>query len=498
MKKIFHKSSIIITLISVVLLAIATYLFIKYNNPIIKQSYLFATTLFVNLLLIIVIAFKNKIFDKRKYFIVNLIGSLITTIFIIMTIVNTVVVDYFQPYSLYDLVIYISLAGFGLILLLIIIQSISTFFSKKMYIKYLYINVLLSVFVLQFFAFNYLQNSFEYTNISGDVVHLFSEGEEGYTSYRIPTVLVINEGEKLGNNEVIKDDLIIVMAEARRNSSLDDGDIDLVQKVSDDGGKTWSDLIVVRNFEEGIGKIGNSTPIYDKATGTINLLHIAGETKEDYVTYNMTSIDGGKTWSTPTYVFDGIVGPGHGIQVEGGEYNGRLIAPSYMDGGSLAVYSDDNGKTWETSEQFDDGNEAEISQINNKGDLIITVRTNVGASKPHEELYKLFSYSITGGSTWSTLEENTDIKEPICMSSIVASNDFSKLHYSYPNDFYSRSQMTVVTSIDEGVSWENSKLIYQGASGYSELGVLSNDNLVLVFENGDVEYNERISFVFVK
>jgi len=38
-------------------------------------------------------------------------------------------------------------------------------------------------------------------------------------------------------------------------------------------------------------------------------------------------------------------------------------------------------------------------------------------------------------------------------------------------------------------------LIYQGPSGYSDLGVAEDHNLYLIFENGAIEYDERITFL---
>ncbi|MBF9016643.1 MULTISPECIES: sialidase family protein [unclassified Oceanispirochaeta] len=55
--------------------------------------------------------------------------------------------------------------------------------------------------------------------------------------------------------------------------------------------------------------------------------------------------------------------------------------------------------------------------------------------------------------------------------------------------------MTVVRSLDGGVSWKTWKSGYEGPSAYSELAVTDNADLLVLFESGAVEYDERITVV---
>ena len=55
--------------------------------------------------------------------------------------------------------------------------------------------------------------------------------------------------------------------------------------------------------------------------------------------------------------------------------------------------------------------------------------------------------------------------------------------------------MTVAQSTDQGVTFSPKLLIYAGPTGYSELGLLSNGETLLFFENGAVEYGERLTLV---
>ena len=496
MAKVFKILRDVMYIIAVFILAAATFQFMKFNAPIIKNDGVLYVTLSLNLIGLLSLLFVKKRFESLKVIWGNFALSILVSGFIIYSVLTSVLIDYFQPLSLYDQVIYMVLAGLVILMFAILIQSVIALFKKNVSFRHILTGLLIFVFIGQFYFLAAFQNDFEYTNISGDPIEIFVSGEGDYKTFRIPTLLVIPKGSQLRNGTVLDQDQILVMAEARRYGSLDDGEIDLVQKISSDGGDSWSGLSIAKRFEPKPGKIGNSTPVFDSVTGEIVLLFISGARPTDYKTYKMTSGDGGKSWSESTLVFEGIVGPGHGIQIKNGKHTGRLVVPAYYKGGSLALYSDDHGISWSQSEKLEDGNESEISEMNDEGDLIMVVRTNRGVSLPHGPLNKLYVTSIDGGASWSDLKVMSDIKEPICMSSIVNSNGI--LYYSHPDDHYSRGQMTIAASYDEGKSFSDRKLIYQGASGYSELAVLSNSNLLLMFENGSIEYDERLILVRVK
>lgn len=497
--KLSRGINVILTVMTMVLLTIASIQFITYNSNIIKNIPLFSGVVILSILMLLFVVAQDirkpseVAVDVYKKIAVVL-SSLLVIALIVMMFMQSVVVDYFQPLSLYDQVIYLAIGGYVLIIVRLLIESIKTVITSTFNKQTIWIMASAVLLMGCLWGWNTLQDDFEYENAE-NVYHVFEAGEAGYDIFRIPTVLVVPNNSQLKNGEILSNDTIIVMAEARRNGSSDHGDIDLVQKRSLDGGLTWSELELIREWEPGIGKIGNSTPVFDQITGQINLVHIAGETPAKTKTYSMTSDDGGITWTEAILISDGIVGPGHGIQITSGTYENRLVVPGYKDGGSYVLYSDDHGKSWTKGEQFDDGNECEVTQVNDEGRLMIAVRTIHPVSQPHEELHKLFAFSDDGGATWSDLKENAALKEPVCMSSVVRADS---IYYSYPNDYYSRSNMTIANSKDEGVEFDNILSIYNGPAGYSDLGVTADQQLVLVFENGAVEYDERITFLKVK
>jgi sialidase-1 len=127
---------------------------------------------------------------------------------------------------------------------------------------------------------------------------VYTSGEKGYNTFRIPSVIATSRGT------------LLAFAEARREGAGDAGDIDLVLKRSEDGGISWSPLQVVG--DNGANTFGNPCPVVDRATGAIWLLTtqnrgtdrekdiIAGTSQAGRSAAVLHSTDDGVTWSAPT------------------------------------------------------------------------------------------------------------------------------------------------------------------------------------------------------
>jgi sialidase-1 len=81
-------------------------------------------------------------------------------------------------------------------------------------------------------------------------VDVFTAGEGGYHTYRIPSVILTPRGS------------LIAFAEGRRGGAGDAGDIDLVSRRSEDGGRTWSPVVVLG--DNGPNTFGNPCPVVDR------------------------------------------------------------------------------------------------------------------------------------------------------------------------------------------------------------------------------------------
>src|SRR5712692_8728862 len=170
------------------------------------------------------------------------------------------------------------------------------------------------------------------------VTEVYSSGEAGYHSFRIPSVIATQKGT------------LLAFAEARRTGASDAGDIDLVVKRSTDRGRSWSPIQIVG--DNGGNTFGNPCPVLDRNTGALWLLSthnrgadrekdiIAGTSQAGRTVWVMKTIDDGVTWSTPVEITTSVkkpdwtwyaTGPGVGIQTSGG----RLVIPgNHAEAGS--------------------------------------------------------------------------------------------------------------------------------------------------------------------
>ncbi len=336
---------------------------------------------------------------------------------------------------------------------------------------------------------------------------LFESGTNGYHTFRIPAIVTTNRGT------------LLAFAEGRKGGRGDSGEIDLVMRRSEDDGKTWSDLKLVRDNED--NACGNPAPVVDRTTGTIFLLttwnlgldhesEIIKQTSQDtrrvFIQY---SGDDGKSWSKPEEITGSVkrndwtwyaTGPCHGIQLEKGKNKGRLIIPcdhieaiteKYF---SHVIYSDDHGKTWVlggSTPQYK-VNECTVAELSD-GRLMLNMRNYDRAEKARK-----IALSRDGGLTWGNIYTDTVLIEPICQASMLTVSlpepGKSGLIFLNPANEDERLNMTLRFSFDEGLTWAGSKVLHQGPSAYSDLTQLSNGNIACLYEAGVEHPYEGIVF----
>ena len=182
--------------------------------------------------------------------------------------------------------------------------------------------------------------------------NLFTSGQNGYNTYRIPALYETTNG------------VLLAFCEGRKNSSSDTGDIDTLLRRSFDGGLTWTAQQVV--WSDGANTCGNPTVVQDRTNGRTWLFLTwnngqdtqaaiqAGTSIDVRKVYSCFSDDSGVTWSAPVSRFGEVqppttrwdaTGPGRGIQIVSGSYPGRLIIPA----NGRNIQSDDHGLTWSQS-----------------------------------------------------------------------------------------------------------------------------------------------------
>ncbi len=328
---------------------------------------------------------------------------------------------------------------------------------------------------------------------------LFVQGVGTYAAYRIPSLIVAKSG------------VLIAICEGRTNGLSDSGDIDIVQRRSVDGGKTWLPMEVV--WDDGENTCGNPCTVLDHATGTIwmfltwnagNIAEkdiVAGFGKDSRKVYVCRSDDAGLSWTRPIDISLQVkkqewtwyaTGPGTGIQLVKGDHAGRLIIPcdhkietdtgvSYR---SHVVLSDDHGQTWilgGTSPK-DEVNECEAVETST-GEVLLNMR-----NYDRNASVRQIARSSDGGMTFIEQYFDETLIEPVCQASIRRYTFASSVYpqgiilFSNPAHKQKRQNLTIRASFDDAATWAQSRVLYAGESAYSCLAVLPDGNVGCFYE----------------
>ena len=333
---------------------------------------------------------------------------------------------------------------------------------------------------------------------------VFTSGEGGYDTYRIPAVVRTEAGT------------LLAFAEGRRASRSDTGNIDLLMKRSEDDGATWGAFQVI--WDDGDNTCGNPAPVVDRTNGTVWLLMtwnlgsdhekdiIAGKSKDTRRVYVTSSADDGATWKTPAEITADTkrddwtwyaTGPGNGIQLTTGAQAGRLLIPcDHIEAESKhyyshVIWSDDHGASWQL------GGRTPMHQVNEcavvelpDGQLLLNMR-NYDREKKHRQV----AYSADAGATWSRQSFDATLIEPICQASLIRADGVGEvLLFSNPASEDAREQMTVRRSTDAGATWEASLVLHAGPAAYSSLVALGDGVGGCLFEAGAANPYETIRF----
>ena len=228
------------------------------------------------------------------------------------------------------------------------------------------------------------------------------------------------------------------------------------------------------------------------------------------------SQDDGKTWKADTTAIEPDNNDNlpsmhmneHGITLRHGPHRGRLIRASRYYGKkndrsewpnhyTNAIYSDDNGKSWKTSEPFPENGtgEATLAELS---DGRIYYNSRVHWQERPNNTRRRSAISDDGGQTWKDwdiveiLPDGHQHRSYGCMGGLVrlpiAGKDiliFSNIDTENPK----RERATVWASFDGGKTWPVKRLVFAGTSAYSSLtagrpGTASEGLIYLHYEGG--------------
>lgn len=331
---------------------------------------------------------------------------------------------------------------------------------------------------------------------------------EGYRAFRIPALVVSNQGT------------LLAFCEGRKTSLSDDGDIDLVLRRSTDAGRTWGPLQLVH--EEGGDAdvtIGNPTAVVERSTGVV-WLTFNRENRRVLVT---SSADDGATWAKPRDITEAVarpdwgwyaLGPGCGIQLTlaSGTHSrpGRLVIPANHrttvdrsgPSSSHVIFSDDHGQTWQIGGTVGPHtNECQVAELGD-GRLLINCRNHWGKSGGQPELAgkRVQAVSADAGQTWQPPTFAAALIEPTCQAGLIrlaklAPDGQARLVFTNPASTTKRERMTLKLSADDGQSWpvDNQVVLHEGSSAYSSPAELKDGTVGVLYErNGTREIALRV------
>ncbi|MHB9054947.1 MAG: exo-alpha-sialidase [Paludibacteraceae bacterium] len=323
---------------------------------------------------------------------------------------------------------------------------------------------------------------------------VFSPGDYNSTNYRIPAITTAADGS------------LVLLNDKRKNNSADlPQDIDVVSRRSTDGGKTWSDPVTVA-LGTGYGKGYGDAVVMTAKSGKLVGLFVGGPgffsstPSNPMRTYMVTSTDNGVTWTAPkditssiygsgctdpvrTNWYGSFCGSGHGLSTRAG----RLMVVNCIRETSsnavnnYAMYSDDEGMTWNMSNlALTGGDEAKVAELNN-GDILMSSRTSG---------YRLWTKSTDGGVNWGSKNSWSEIWGNACDADIVRYTstkdgyDKDRILHTLPNAS-NRSNVTMWMSYDEGTTWPVKKTICPGTSAYSSITILPDGTIGVFLEEDD-------------
>jgi len=331
---------------------------------------------------------------------------------------------------------------------------------------------------------------------------------------RIPGLVTTNSGT------------LIAVYDLRKNGAVDlQADIDVGMSRSTDGGNSWEPMKVIMDMGEWGGLpedengIGDPSILVDQNT---NNIWVAGVWAHSFKRLrNFTSSqqgmkpmqtsqlmlvkseDDGVTWSAPINITEQIKkeewflllqGPGKGITMS----NGTLVFPAqFKDKDQIPhatiIWSTDHGLTWSIGNSAKSNTtESQVIELKD-GSLMLNMRDNRNRDDKSNTNGRAISITKDMGNSWEAHHtSNSMLEEPVCMGSLIKDefvideNKQDIVLFSNPASKYSRKNITIKFSFDDGDSWPSQyyTLLDSGTGrGYSCMTKIDNQHIGILYES---------------
>lgn len=261
---------------------------------------------------------------------------------------------------------------------------------------------------------------------------LFHTLDADSAPYRIPTITCTRKGR------------LVALSDKRWcGADIGFGHIDIVARVSDDNGKSWSAPCVIADGNGISGDIacgyGDAAMIADSESDTIlvmcgtgNVSYWGSKRNNPLRVARLYSNDGGKTWTKPVDVTEQIYslfdarGEGNEVpslfcasgrilqsrMIKAGKHY-RVYTALCTHKGNFVLYSDDLGKNWNVlggpnSECAPKGDEPKCEELPN-GDVVLSSRCHYG------RMFNVYHYSnpVSANGKWENVVNSFDMTNGI-------------------------------------------------------------------------------------
>jgi sialidase-1 len=316
------------------------------------------------------------------------------------------------------------------------------------------------------------------------------EVQDLFTSVRIPNIVVTTDGT------------VLAFAQSGR-----------VLRRSEDRGKSWGPV-------QEVGPDAGGSAIVDDNSADVMMVN----SKAGYL---WRSRDQGKTWQKEQIIVKpNAVGHGtpdgigvqttcseSGVTLRYGKHKGRLLMPARIQpprgnndqewwpyNHNTAIYSDDGGRTWQTSGPVQSGTgEGTLAELSD-GRIYYNSRCHMAVDHRRR-----IAWSYDGGHIWTDWQvcefyfkygtkPSYGCNAGLVRLPLEATGGKDVLLFSTPdNPGSTRVRMTVWASFDGAQTWPVKRLVYAGPSAYSSLAAGRDGNIYLLFERGKKKLYESVA-----